>query len=153
MGSLPPVYLLSGCKLWLIRGVRHIPDLQASRRGSKSENPCTQQSPALPFWFVMGCQYTHHSYISSCDRLYRSGICCPSIVSYLSAKKLDVALNDTLRLIAGCLRPTPNPTGLLPLLADYQTCAVNRGGKPHLTIKTPPFTVPSQTCRASNHSA
>ena len=32
------------------------------------------------------------------------------------SKKLDVALNETLHLIPGCLRPTP--TGLLPILAN-----------------------------------
>jgi len=38
-------------------------------RGPMPENPCTQQYPALPCWLVMGCQNTHHSYVSSCIRL------------------------------------------------------------------------------------
>jgi len=34
-----------------------------------SKNPCSQQPSAPPIWHVMGCHYTHHSYISTCSRL------------------------------------------------------------------------------------
>ena len=61
------------------------------------------------------CQYTHHSYISSCSRIERCWVRCPIWCRSFHSKKLDVALNDTMRRITGCLRPTP--IGLLPKLA------------------------------------
>jgi len=72
------------------------------------------------------------------------------------SKKLDVALNDTQRLITGCLCPTP--IGLLPILTGmhYQTCAGNSlyidwDARPHSTINTL-STVLFQTFIAFNHS-
>jgi len=77
-------------------------------------NPCTQQYPVLPCWLVMGCQYTHHQLLHS--SFGQRNMPPPVWRRSCHIKKLDVALNDTLRLITGCLCPTP--TGILRILAD-----------------------------------
>jgi len=73
-----------------------------------------------------------------------------------AAKKIDVAQNDTLRLIAGCLRPAL--TGLLPLLPGIASPDLHRE---HFTYRLKcqaafnnqhSSSVLSQNCRASTHS-
>jgi len=69
-------------------------DLQATSSGPMSENPCTQQSPALTCWHVMGCQYTHHSYIGALAVVFTSTeYAVPSLVLQLSQLKIGRSTN------------------------------------------------------------
>ena len=78
---------------------------------------------------ILGSQYIHLSESSPCPAKQCCRICCPSVVlERAHTRWLDTTLNDPLRIISGCLRPTPSE--FFPVLACTALVILHRE---HLT--------------------
>ena len=65
----------------------------------------------------MGSHSNHTQVVRSSAMLFSCIVCLPGVGALTHAKKLDATLNETCRMITGCLKPTN--TNSLPVLAGF----------------------------------
>ena len=100
------------------------------------------------------CQYTHHSYISSCNRLQRCWIRCPNLVSQSSQHKIRCSTKSHAASYHWLFASHPNCA-----IADYdrhrttkpaqRTALIQTGMPSHFQQSTPPLRLHLKTCRDS----
>jgi len=86
----------------------------------------TRRTPEAVCWLRLGC-WSNNVANSHLDLVHSTAENCAAVLSRSAHTRLiDAAINDALRIVTGCLRPTPSNN--LPILAGIQPAQLRRNG-------------------------
>ena len=93
---------------WLVIVARYCPALSPAPWVISQKVDITRRTPEAAFWLGLGCwnNKVANSHVSPTPVNSRVGCCAPAWCPSSHTRLTDPAINDALRAVTGCLRPT-----------------------------------------------